>query len=75
MSREPPVIVTAEYRYKRPQLKKRAVPLAGLAITTVKRTRGERNKPNPPPPANDDEKPSPKQPAIVATRSKRGQIV
>ena len=65
---------TNQYRYKRLPRKKPAVPLAGPAITTVKRTRGERNKQNPPPPANDDEKPSPKQPAIVIARPKRGRF-
>jgi hypothetical protein len=74
MPGEPPVIVTTEYRYKRPPRKKQAVPLAGSAITTVKRTRSERKKPSPPPPANDDEKPPPKQPAILTTRPKRGQF-
>jgi hypothetical protein len=67
-------IVTTQYRYKRPPKKRKPVPLASPAITTVKRTHVGRNKPNPPPPANDDEKPSPKQPAIVTTRSKRGRF-
>src|SRR5579859_6401215 len=67
-------IVTTQYRYKRPPKKRKPVTLAGPAITTVKRTRGERKKPNPPPPANDDERPSPKQPAIVAARPRRGRF-
>jgi hypothetical protein len=33
-------------------------------------SRGERHKPSPPPTANDDEKPLPKQPAIVTVRPK-----
>ena len=66
-------IVTTQYRYKRPPKKRKPVALAGPAITTVKRTHDERRKPNLPPPANDDEKPSPKQPAIVATRPKGGR--
>ena len=67
-------IVTTQYRYKRPPKKRKPVPLNGPAITTVKRVHGERHKPNPPPPANDDEKPSPKQPAIVTTRPRRGRF-
>ena len=66
-------IVTTQYRYKRPLKKRKPVALAGPAITAVKPARGERNKPNPPPPANDDEKPSPKQPAIVSNRPKGGR--
>jgi hypothetical protein len=66
-------IVTTQYRYKRPP-KKRKPPLTAPAIITVNNTRGERHKPNPPPPANDDEKPSPKQPAIVTTRPRRGRF-
>ncbi len=64
-------IVTTQYRYKRPPKKRKPVTLAGPAITTVKSPRGERNKPNPPPPANDDDKPSPKQPAIVTSPEAR----
>src|SRR5579872_7334777 len=67
-------IVTTQYPYKRPPKKRKPVPLDGTAIVAVKRPRGERNKPKPPPPANDDEKPSPKQPAIVTTRPKRGRF-
>lgn len=67
-------IVHTVHRYKRPPKKRKPVPLAGPAITTVKRTHSDRRKPKPPPPANDDEKPSPKQPAIVTTRPKRGRF-
>ena len=66
-------IVITQYRYKRPPKKRKPVTLTGAAIVTVKRARGERNKPKPPP-ANDDEKPAPKQPAIVTTRPRRGRF-
>jgi len=68
-------IITTQSRYKRPPKKRKPAPLTGPANTTVKRVHGERRKPNPPPPANDDEKPSPKQPAaIVTARAKRGRF-
>jgi hypothetical protein len=65
-------IVTTVHRYKRPPRKTKAVPLAGPAIVSKRArvARGERPD-RPPPPANDDAKPSPKQPAIVTTTSRR----
>ena len=54
-------IVTTQYRYKRPPKKRKPVTLTGPSIVATQRAHGERHKPKPPPPANDDEKPSPKQ--------------
>jgi hypothetical protein len=70
-------IVTTVHRYKRPPPKRKAVPLTGPAIVrAVKRgdlrqKSGEPTPISPTPPANDDAKPSPKQPAIVTTTSRK----
>jgi hypothetical protein len=59
-------IVTTHYRYKPPPRKKRAEPLTGTAVVTVRT-----GPPAPPPPANDTGKPAPKKPTIVTTGRKR----